>query len=71
MTKEEYREKAALLKTKYKEFLEILDEVYEANKEGDNVGCGCVDEITDIYATYEMDLYKAKDKILHLSMWNR
>lgn len=28
MTKEEYREKAALLKTKYKEFLEILDEVY-------------------------------------------
>lgn len=71
MTKEEYREKAALLKSKYEEFLEILDEVYEANKKGDNVGCGCVDEIADIYATYEMDLYKAKDKILYLSMWNR
>ena len=69
--KEKYREKAALLKSKYEEFLEILDEVYEANKKGDNVGCGCVDEIADMYATYEMDLYKAKDKILHLSMWNR
>lgn len=69
--KEKYREKAALLKSRYEEFLEILDEVYEANKKGDNVGCGCVDEIADMYATYEMDLYKAKDKILHLSMWNR
>ena len=69
--KEKYREKAALLKSKYEEFLEILDEVYEANKKGDNVGCGCVDDIAYIYATYEMDLYKAKDKILYLSMWNR
>ena len=69
--KEKYREKASLLKSRYEELLEILDEVYEANKKGDNVGCGCVDEIADMYATYEMDLYKAKDKILHLSMWNR